>query len=65
MTQEELFDFAVKLKDCSVYMKEFDMNISNVLIDIASEVADLLKKETMPEELRNDVDSIKDTLLND
>jgi hypothetical protein len=65
MTQAEMLDFATKLYDCSIYMKEFNTEVSDLLLEMSSEVIFKLRMSVIPEDVAKDVNDIKAELLNE
>lgn len=65
MTKEKLFELSVKLFECSELMKDLNMDMSKILLDIATTTADLLEKSNLPEDVKQDIESIKKELLDE
>lgn len=65
MTQTEMFDLISKLRDCSLYMREIDMDTSNALLNLASSLLPHLEMSCLPEDVRQEIGSIASELTDD
>jgi len=65
MDKQGLYHLTMKLFECSKDMKEVSEKCSDILLQMASETVALLEKVNMPEELKEEVESIKLEILGD
>lgn len=65
MTKQELYELTTKLYECSITMKEINMDCSDILLQMASSTLDLLEKKNIPDDIKIEIENIKLDILND
>ena len=65
MTQKEMVDLISKLYDCSIYMKEINMEISDILLNLSRELLDKLEREVVPADVNREIEEIQSELGDD
>ena len=65
MTQKELFDLTQKLYESSILMRHISDDCADILLQMSSETLELLQKSVVPDEIKEEIESIKSEILSD